>query len=102
VGRCSLTVTDRVVFSGAQGFETALITFSEWRRLDDGSLLVNDGDSGVNIAVKAAGSEFRIDSGEIHEDLPSKKYPVRLGITLTQPVTEAEIILTITPASPEK
>ena len=87
----SLTVTDRVSFSSPQAFETALITFSSWRINGDGSLTVYDGDTALTVDISVTGSEYEIQTTEIREDLPVKRYPVRLAIVLKEKVKMAVV-----------
>jgi len=97
-GAGSLTVTDEVRLATPASFGTALVTLSPWSRAGDGRLLVGDSGSAVQVDITAEGGKLAIDSEEIREDLPHGHIPKRLGIDFTQPVTEATITLTITPA----
>lgn len=92
----SLAVTDRVEFARPQSFGTALITTGTWRRIDDGSLQVNDGNEAVRVEITSSADEFALQAEEIHEDAPVK--PTRIGINLKQPVTSATITVKITDA----
>jgi hypothetical protein len=97
-GQGSLTVTDRVRFATPQRFGTALVTFSPWRKLSAHRLLVGEGAKAVEVRIAAEGSDVAIGEEKIEEDLSGGRIPVRLGIDLIEPVTEATITLTITPA----
>ncbi len=97
----SLTVTDHVEFSSPRTFETALITFFECSELRESSLFITDGEDAVEVSIDTGGLDFEIKAQEIREDLPDKKYPLRLGIALKEPVTAAEIRVFIRPV-PEK
>jgi hypothetical protein len=111
LGSGSLTVTDEVVFSRPCDFGTALVTFDDWQELSPSSLRIHDQTEalGVNIAARGAdlgspnpkdrvwGGPLKVQAQTIQEDLSTPREPARLGINLTQPVTEAVISLTITP-----
>ncbi|MHC4325635.1 MAG: heparinase II/III domain-containing protein [Planctomycetota bacterium] len=97
-GKGSLTVTDEVVFSKPCDFGTALITFDNWRKLSDSSLVVQDQDKALRVDIDVMGADFKIKPETIKEDLSGRKLPTRLGINLTQPVLRAIISLKITPA----
>jgi len=97
-GSGSLSVTDEVAFSGACAFGTALITFDKWRQPTPSSILIYDDEQSVRVDIKAEGADFKIEPVTIEEDLSARSKPVRLGINLTKPVTNAVISLTITPA----
>jgi hypothetical protein len=97
-GRGSLAVSDEVEFKSPQEFETALITISPWKQLADDTLLVGEGTEALQVKISTGQSHFRLQATEIHEDLPGKVVPKRLGIVLTEPVRQAVIRVTITPA----
>jgi len=96
-GRGSLTVIDEVEFAAPQQFGTALITFSPHRQVGAGEIRIGRGGAGVVVTVDAGGAEFSIAQEEIHEDVHGRHLPVRMGIDLTQPVTQARIVMTIRP-----
>lgn len=96
-GQGSLTVTDAVVFETPQSFGTALITFDKWTQIDQNHLRVGEGDSAVAVEINADGGEFQITAEEIHEELPNDRVPVRIGINMAKPVTNAKIVLRIAP-----
>lgn len=94
-GDGSLTVTDRVAFAEPESFETALITDGDWRREEDGTLTVWDASRAVSVAIGTGDAEWELVVDEIHEEAAAQ--PTRLGIRLTQPVSEATVTATITP-----
>ena len=91
----SLTVTDHVEFTAPQTFETALIAYSDWRRLPDGKLVVWNVDQAVWVQVKAEGGEIEVVPEQINED--AAMHPMRLGLRLKTPVMAATITMTIGP-----
>ncbi|MBN1488731.1 MAG: heparinase II/III family protein [Phycisphaerae bacterium] len=93
----SLTVTDEVVFTEAKPFGTAVMTLSLWEQLAPGVVRIWQGDKAVRVEIKVTGSEFALEPETIDEDVRTRSKPIRLGITLTQPVTEATVTMTITP-----
>lgn len=95
----SLTVRDEVVFTTPKEFETALVTFGTWKRLDAKLLEVSDHESAARVGISVDRSEFEIRPEEIHEKLHTKTLPTRLGIRLTKPVAKSVVTLHITPAS---
>ncbi len=97
-GRGSLTVSDEVEFKSPQEFETALVTLSPWKQLADDTLVIGEGAEAVRVKISTGEHPFRLQATEIHEDLPGKIVPKRLGIVLTEPVRQAMIRVTITPA----
>jgi Heparinase II/III-like protein len=94
-GTGALTLTDRVEFTTPRTFATALLTRGRWQRLDDGALLLRDGDEALRVEIDAGGEAFDIQAEEIREDAPVQ--PTRLGLNLARPVTEARVTLRITP-----
>ncbi len=97
-GSGRLIVTDHVHYTKPQEFGTALVTFSKWRQVGDDQLLVGEGAEAVRVKITTDGPKFRLQAEEIHEDLPSKRIPIRIGIDLTEPVAEAQVTVTVEPA----
>jgi Heparinase II/III-like protein. len=94
-GAGALTVTDDVRLTAPKSFGTALLTLGTWKRQDDGSLLIYDGEEALRVEIDTGGRAFTIDAEPIEEDAAVK--PTRLGINLTEPVAEATVTLKITP-----
>jgi len=97
IGKGSLCVTDEVTFSRPCDFSTALITFNNWKQSSPSSLIVYDSEKALHVDIEVTGSGFEIQPETIREDVSARKQPTRLGINLTQPVTDARVCLTITP-----
>lgn len=96
-GRCRLIVTDEVAFDSPQQFGTALITYSKWRRMPDGGLVVGEGPAAVRVEVSATGGRLKFQEEEIKEDCHGH-HPRRLGFDFDAPVRAATITMTIHPA----
>jgi hypothetical protein len=94
-GSGTLTITDRVTFAEPREFATALITLGGWEQLGPGEIAVYDFDEAVRVTIEAEGSEFEVRAEEIHED--TRGIPTRIGISLTEPVTQASVTMTIAP-----
>lgn len=92
-----LTVTDHVRFATPQKFGTALVTFDSWKQSGD-QLVIGKGQGGVAVQIDTNSLPIEIHAQELHEDLPDKRIPTRLGIDLRDPVPEATLTLTIRPA----
>ena len=56
----------------------------------------------MDVTIDTHGEDFQIKAEEIHEDLPGKRIPTRIGIALSRPVTAATIGLSIRPAAGAK
>lgn len=95
----TLTVRDEVAFATPQTFETALITWGEWKKISDREISVRDGDSEVRVTIATGALPFAIRSETLEEDVRTKRKPVRLGIALISPVEHAIVTLTITPGT---
>lgn len=98
-GAGRLTVTDEVQCTKPQEFGTALVTFSKWRQVGDDQLVIGEGAEAVRVRISTDGPQFRLQAEEIHEDLHGHRIPIRIGIDLTKPVIEAQVIVTIEPAA---
>jgi hypothetical protein len=97
IGKGSLSVTDEITFSRPCNFGTALITFDSWKQPSSRSLIVHDSEKSLHVDIKITGSDFKIEPETINENVSARKKPTRLGINLTEPVTHANVCLTITP-----
>jgi hypothetical protein len=96
-GNGKLTVTDEVEFDSPQQFGAALITYSPWKQLDAGHLTVGESPNAAQVALATTSGSLHIVAEELHEDMPDKRIPTRLGIDLVDPVKAAAITLTIAP-----
>lgn len=96
-GRGALTVSDEVEFKSPQPFESALITLSPWKQSGAAALVIGEGAEAVEVKISSGEHAFRLQTTEIHEDLPGKLVPRRLGVELTVPVRRAVVRLAISP-----
>ena len=99
-GTSGLSISDEVVLARPGSFETALITFSPWNQTGPRSLRIGEGSSAVDVTIDTQGEAFQIKAEEIHEDLPGRRIPTRIGIALSRPVTTAIIRLSVGPVAP--
>ncbi len=97
-GHGRLTVTDQVELKKPEAFETALITFGPWERLDENRLKIGETGSAVVVTINTGEIPFELVPTEIHESLPRGKIPTRLAIRLREPIERATIELQIGPA----
>lgn len=95
----SLTVRDDATFSTPQTFETALITWGEWKQTGERELTIRDGGDAARVVIETGGLAFRIQAETINEDVSNRRKPVRLGITLESPVIGASVRLQISPVA---
>jgi len=98
-GHGSLSVTDKVEFPDAQKFGTALISYGDLRRNDDGSLLITMGDESVVVTIETGSVPYEIHEERIKSEVRARRKPRRIGIDLAQPVTSARITVRIAPAA---
>ncbi|MGC8640438.1 MAG: hypothetical protein ACP5XB_11240 [Isosphaeraceae bacterium] len=98
-GRGALSINDEVEMATPESFETALITFAPWKQTGPRAIRIGEGDSAVDVAIDTHGAPFQIKAEEIHEDLPGKRIPTRIGIALSRRVTTARILLSVRPAT---
>ncbi|MCF7848175.1 MAG: hypothetical protein K9M45_04935, partial [Kiritimatiellales bacterium] len=79
-------------------FETALITYGPWKQVAPDQLLVGKSGKHVRVQIDTGGLPFKVVAETIDEDVKAKGKPVRLAIVLQQPVKQATVTATITPA----
>lgn len=99
-GGGSFTITDHVAFSSPQSFGVALVTYGTAREEKPGVWLVTYKDQTLRATIATEdGRPFTVTDELL--DKPSRLGPVRrLGVNLTNPVSETRITVTITPAGP--
>jgi ribosomal protein L13 len=93
-GNGSLSVTDQVQFTSPQSFGTAVLTLGSWEQLSPTHLRAYYVDAAVDVEIDTGGKAFTLKQEEITEQ---GAHPFRLGIDLTEPVTEATVTLKIRP-----
>jgi hypothetical protein len=93
----SLAVTDTVSFTEPKPFETALITWGEWKKVSEDAFSITDGTEAIRVRIETGNIPFTIKSETLNEDVHTPRKPVRIGITLKQPVKEAIVHLNISP-----
>ena len=94
----SLTITDTIVFKEPASYESALITWGEWRQVSENELLISEGKDAVRVQINSGGKPFTIRGATIEEDVRTPRKPVRIGLALQSPITQGQFKLTITPA----
>ncbi|MCX7045981.1 MAG: heparinase II/III family protein [Candidatus Sumerlaeota bacterium] len=94
-GDGSLAVTDAVEFSSPQTFETALITFGQWKQTAPQTLMVTYENKSVRVDIDSADAAFEIIADQIKEDMRTKTLPTRIGIRLKDKTAKAKIFLQI-------
>jgi hypothetical protein len=91
----ALTVTDEVQFTDAKPFETALITWGEWKELSDKAFSITDGKQVVRVEVETENVPFTVKCETLNEDVHTARKPLRIGIALKEPVKDARVRLRI-------
>ena len=91
-------MTDEFAFDSPQPFDTAMITVSDWKELGQGRLRIGDGKDQIDVCIETAGTPFKLQPTELTADVPTPRQPTRLGIALSEPITEGRVTLTISAA----
>ncbi|MGB9687768.1 hypothetical protein [Thermogutta sp.] len=99
-GRGRLTVRDEVAFSSPQEFEEALITYSPWKRTEQG-WIVGEGRQAVRVRIVPVSGNLLWHEEQINEDVTYAKKPVRLAAKLNEPVKEVSVEIVIEPVENE-
>lgn len=90
----SVTFTDAFEYAKPGGFETAISTRSEWKQTSGNTLLLTRGNEKMLVTFSSPGNQLLLKSEKIAEG--GTPY-TRIGISLSKPVTAAEIIITYKP-----
>lgn len=102
-GAGRITVTDTFAFDKPSSFETALMTFGTWERVDGHTLIVRDGSESVRVRIATPGNvEPVITAEDVNEDLTARRRATRIGIRLPETYQTGSVTLTITPEEPTK
>lgn len=96
-GAGSLAVLDSAIFSKPSTFATAIVTLDKWKKLSASSLMIYDSDKALQVNIETGGMEFEVEAETIDEDVSAPRKPVRLGISLKEPVRNAVISIKIAP-----
>jgi hypothetical protein len=94
--KAKLTVEDDVDFSNAKSFETALITWSDWKQTSPNEIVLAEGHDIARVNIDTGGAPFSIKAETIDEDVHTAKKPIHIGIVLNEPVQHARVRMTIT------
>jgi hypothetical protein len=78
-------------------FETALVTWGDWKRVGADTLVITDGGKSLRVEIITGGVPFEVRAETLDEDVRTPKKPVRLGITLKEPVASGQVTLRISP-----
>lgn len=89
----NVVVTDKVEYSQPENFETALITYAEWKLNEDGSLTISDGDAAVIVTVSSEDGDFEFSHCVIQESAT----PTRLSWKLKDPMKQARVRINVSP-----
>jgi hypothetical protein len=93
----ALTVRDEVSFDKPEQFETAIVTWSDWKKASNTELIIGNGNAAVRVKIDAGGQplEFKVET--LNEDVTTPRKPTRIGVALKSPVKSANVSLQITP-----
>lgn len=90
-----IEVTDRVAFDRPESFETALISYADWQRLADGSIVVTASGRSLCLKVSSDTGDLEFSDTIIRES----STPVRLSWGTAEPVLQAVVRCCIRPVS---
>ena len=94
----SLSVTDDIAFETPGNFETALVTWGDWKRDGADAIVITDGGKSLRVEIATGGVPFEVRAETLEEDVRTPKKPVRLGIALKEAVASGQVTLRISPA----
>jgi hypothetical protein len=96
----SLRVLDHAEFDTPQTFETALITWGQWRQVSDRELSIVDGKDALRVTIDTAGAAFTVTAKTLEADVTTPTHPQRIALTLTAPAKSARVAIVVTPGAP--
>jgi hypothetical protein len=93
----SLRVNDLVEFAKPEKFESALITWGEWKTISPQEFEINDDGARVRLTVDTGGIPFTVRKTMIDEHVHTARQPWHIGIILDKAVMGATVSVLITP-----
>lgn len=93
----SLRVSDEVQFDKAERFESAIITWGEWKKISASEFEIDDNGVRLRVIVYTGGIPFTVRKTMIDEQVHTPRKPWHIGIILSKPVTEAKVSLLMKP-----
>jgi hypothetical protein len=97
-GAGKLTVTDTFGYAHPGTFETALLTFGSWERVDDRTIWVKDGDEAVRVTIEIpSGAALQVSAEPVDEDLTARRKATRIGLKLRDPISSGALTMIIEP-----
>lgn len=98
-GQGSLTVVDEVAFSQPKTFAGALVTYGQWKQMNDHTVIITKGNESLEVTIDTGGVPFELKSQTIDEQTHNGEKPTRIGIDLKQPIADGKVTLTIKPVA---
>ena len=92
-GDGQVVVVDEVEFSQPETFETALITFADWKQTGKYTIRISQGGSAVDVQVTSDDGDLVMDSCVVEES----SRPTRLAWRFSDPVKSARVRISIKP-----
>ncbi len=93
-GKGRVTITDDFAYNSPQPFETAIITRTKWKKIDDNTLELEKGKQRMRVNLSSPGNKLTVRSEEIVEGgVPF----FRIGVATEKPVKAGQIIITYLP-----
>jgi hypothetical protein len=94
--KLALSVRDQVEFSKPESFESALITWGEWKQFSTNEFSITDDKGAAHVKIDTGGIPFEIKTKQLEANVHTKKAS-HIGILLKGAVTKANVVFTITP-----
>ncbi len=95
----ALDVSDAFKFTAPEAFASTLITWGTVQSAGPTALTITDGDNSVRVTIDTQGHPFQWHEEIIHEDVDTKRKPVRVLIELADKIAEGTITLRIEPVA---
>jgi hypothetical protein len=89
----SIEVVDEVGYSKPETFETALITYADWSRNEDGSIRISDDDATIEVIISTEDGELEFS----HTVIEESSTPTRLSWRFKKPISHARTVISVRP-----
>lgn len=89
----TIEVSDEVAFFEPESFETALITFADWKRQADGAIIMTAGGKSLRVTISTEDGPLEFH----HTVIQESSTPARLAWKFTSPIREARVTFHIEP-----
>jgi hypothetical protein len=93
----AFSVRDEVAFSKPETFESAIITWGDWKQISTNEFSIKDDKGTARVKIDTGGIPFEIKMKQLEAQVNTPKKASHIAVVLKKPVVKASVALTFTP-----